>query len=174
MLAMKFSEKLKRLCGQRRWGQNNLLEFVPNVTKSSMSNWFSGKYKPDLESALSIARALEVPLDWLADDEADFPSPTSGLTEDEKALLDLYHALELDKREALRRIATPPAEPRKEVESGREPRTFIGEATSHYTYDTTEARLARDRDKNRPKKSVEEGHGKKKPLSVDKGSTSAD
>lgn len=109
MLAMKFSEKLKRLCGQRRWGQSNLLEFVPRVTKSTMSNWFSGKYKPDLDSALSIARALEVPLDWLADEEAGFPPPEPESPAEPSAILKLVEALRLSETEALRRLASPSA-----------------------------------------------------------------
>lgn len=174
MLAMKFSEKLKRLCGQRRWGQSNLLEFVPRVTKSTMSNWFSGKYKPDLDSALSIARALEVPLDWLADEDAEFPVPGQPLNDDEQAVVELFHALGLDRREALRRLATPAPEPRREGETGkavREPRTIIGEATSHYIIERPEPTPARTYEKPRPKKS-DESHSKGKSSSVDKGSTS--
>lgn len=93
MLAMKLHEKLRRLCGQRGWGQSSLLEVVPHVTKSSMSNWWSGKYRPDLESALLIARALAVPLDYLADDAQDDPPAIEELPEDEAAVLRVYRNL---------------------------------------------------------------------------------
>lgn len=105
MLAMKLSEKLKRICGERGWGQSNLLGFVPDVTKSTMSNWYQGKYKPDLESALRLARGLNVPLDWLADDEADYPPPSDSVPSDERYLLQVIRDLNLSRDEAVRRLA---------------------------------------------------------------------
>lgn len=93
MLAMRLNEKLQMLCGRRGWGQSNLLEVVPDVTKSSMSNWWKGKYRPDLESALRIARALDVPLDYLADDALDDPPPSRDLPADEEHVLKVYRNL---------------------------------------------------------------------------------
>jgi transcriptional regulator with XRE-family HTH domain len=104
-LDMRLSEKLKRLCGERRWGQTDLIAAVGDISKSTMNNWFSGKTTPDLESALKIAKALNVSLEWLADDGAAFP-PIEAPAQD-VAVLKLIRALELDEAEALRRLATP-------------------------------------------------------------------
>jgi transcriptional regulator with XRE-family HTH domain len=99
-------EKLKRLCGQKRWGQTDLIHAVGDISKSTMNNWFNGKSKPDLDSALAIAKALEVSLDWLADADAEFPPPQEAqASPQESAVLKLIRALELDEEEALRRLA---------------------------------------------------------------------
>jgi transcriptional regulator with XRE-family HTH domain len=79
-----------------------------------MSNWFKGKHKPDLESAMKIARALGVPLDYLADDAQDEP-PASEFSEWEVAVVDFIRLMGLDKGEAIRRLATAPPVPARRV-----------------------------------------------------------
>lgn len=42
---------------------------------TTVSDYISKAYLPRVDIALKMARALGVPLEWLADDEADFPAP---------------------------------------------------------------------------------------------------
>lgn len=103
---MRIGEKLKRLCDDRRWSQARLLEFVPDVSKSTISFWINGRSRPDLESARKLARALGVPLDWLADDEADFPVPQEAAPEEDRFILQICRKLGHD--EAVRRLTLAP------------------------------------------------------------------
>lgn len=108
MLAMTLGEKLHKLCNEKGWTQSRLLKAVPGASKSSMSNWFSGKHRPDLESAMAIARILGVPLDYLADDDQDDP-PAPALPKDEEDVLDFYRSLKrtghIDKDTAITGLA---------------------------------------------------------------------
>lgn len=106
MLAMKLHEKLQKLCDERGWGQSNLLERLPTISKSTISNWWKGKHRPDLESALIIARSLDVTLDYLADDAQDKPAPPE-YTEEERDIIELVRDLELTRQDARKRLATP-------------------------------------------------------------------
>lgn len=93
ILAMKLNEKLHRLCEAKGWTQSQLLKSVPGASKSSMSNWFKGKHKPDLESAMAMARILGVTLDYLADDDQDDPPAFPEVPKDEVEVLDFYRSL---------------------------------------------------------------------------------
>ena len=71
-----------------------------------MNNWWSGKTKPDIVSALKMAKALDVPLEWMIDESANFPPPADASPQ-ETAVIKLIRALQIDEDEALRRLATP-------------------------------------------------------------------
>jgi transcriptional regulator with XRE-family HTH domain len=76
MIAMELHKKLKRLCDAKGLNQTDVMR-ITNASKGTASNWMKGKPNggtaPDLESALKLARALGVPLDYLADDDMDEP-----------------------------------------------------------------------------------------------------
>jgi transcriptional regulator with XRE-family HTH domain len=81
---MNLPEKLKMLCGRRGWKQVDLAHAAKRETgrllsRSSVNNWFLGKGKPDLDSALSLAKTLGVSLDYLADDSQDEPPQSASL-----------------------------------------------------------------------------------------------
>jgi transcriptional regulator with XRE-family HTH domain len=112
---MTLSDKLKWLCGERRWGQADLMRAMGgDVSKSAMSDWFKGKFRPDLDSTLRMARALKVPLDYLADDALDEP-PVSDLSDDERYLLRVWRDSGLSVNLAAGRIMG-----RFEIEAGVE------------------------------------------------------
>lgn len=104
---MTFSQKLRILCKERDMKQAAVKRAVGDVSKDTVNRWFRGQATPDIREGVVIARLLGVPLDYLADDELDEP-PRAETSEDERALIDLYHALKLTKFEALRRLAGSP------------------------------------------------------------------
>lgn len=73
-LRMDFVAKLKTLMDARGWKQADLAR-ASGVADSTVSHWLKRKIKgkPDLDTGLKLARAFGVPLDFLADDDADEP-----------------------------------------------------------------------------------------------------
>lgn len=51
------------------------LERLTGLAENRISKWKDGKGYPDLEQARRIAKTLDVPLEWLADDAQDWPPP---------------------------------------------------------------------------------------------------
>lgn len=92
---MRLGEKLTTLCRERKWGRYDLLDVVPGVSKSTIDNWIRNRTRPDLTSALLLSRAFDVPLEWLADDQAD-AVPGPPLSDEERMLLELFRSLRAD------------------------------------------------------------------------------
>src|SRR3954447_25694961 len=104
MLCMKLHEKLVALCRRQRLKQSDLIR-VSGASKSAMSAWFKGKFKPDLVSALTMARALGVSLEYLADDSLDVEITVRDLSEDERFVLRVFRAFGIDADQAAKRMA---------------------------------------------------------------------
>lgn len=105
----KFADKIVRRLDRMGKRQSHLVRET-NLTQSTISDIMNGKRRPALDQAFAIARALDVPLDYLADDEMEEPPASpGGLPQDQKTVLDLYLALKLTLDEALRRLAGPGA-----------------------------------------------------------------
>lgn len=70
-----FAVKLVKLLEQRDWPQQRLRDVLTEkVSTGLINNWCSGKGPlPRLDQAYEIAMALNVDLDWLADDTQDMP-----------------------------------------------------------------------------------------------------
>lgn len=97
--SMDYSEKVVKLCAEKDWDQADLWRAVhKKVSRTTVSNWFNGLSRPDMDTALGVARALGVPLDYLADDSIDGPPPSSSLPEDEANLLRVYRSLKRTNR----------------------------------------------------------------------------
>jgi transcriptional regulator with XRE-family HTH domain len=103
---VKFAEKLRRLCAAKGWAQARILTLVPDVSKSTVSTWFAGRYVPDLYQALTIANELGVSVDYLADDSIDEPPapPAPEINDDERFVVTLYRDLGLTRAEAARAL----------------------------------------------------------------------
>lgn len=71
---MRFDRKLRHLMVERDIGQEALAK-AAGVSQSSISRWLSGSHLPQIDAASRIAREMGVSLDWLADDEAEWPPP---------------------------------------------------------------------------------------------------
>lgn len=99
---MELHLKLKRLCEARGWEQSELNRRAGSlVSKSAMSNYFSGATKPTIDVAFAFAKALEVPIAYLADDSLDELPPAPD--PDERRLLFLANDMGMD--EAFRRLS---------------------------------------------------------------------
>lgn len=71
---MRFDRKLRHLMVERDIGQEALAK-AAGVSQSSISRWLSGSHLPQIDAASRIAREMGVSLDWLADDDAEWPPP---------------------------------------------------------------------------------------------------
>lgn len=70
---MTFTEKLTRLTAEQSKKRIAKAAGLPNA---AISNYISKKQMPRGDKALALARALEVPVEWLLDDEQDeWPAP---------------------------------------------------------------------------------------------------
>lgn len=86
---MKLAEKLGKLTQERNKAE---LSRTAGLPATAISDYVSKGYIPKADTALKLARALEVPVEWLIDDEADFPVPEPAAAP--KTIRD-FHDLEL-------------------------------------------------------------------------------
>jgi transcriptional regulator with XRE-family HTH domain len=99
-----FREKVIRACEQLGWNQARLASEV-EVSPNTASRWVNGEVRPFRPEALRLARALRLSLDYLADDEMDEPATVPSLPPGDALVLEVFHALELDPHEAIRRLS---------------------------------------------------------------------
>jgi transcriptional regulator with XRE-family HTH domain len=101
--AMTFAEKLEQLRSVRGLSQSDLAA-AAGISQPRISEWKREDSRgPSLPVALSIARALGVSLDYLADDAQD--DPPAALTPAEQQAVLLTRALSLSVEEVARRLA---------------------------------------------------------------------
>lgn len=72
---MEFKDKLEKLLKGR---QKQAVAEAAGLVPSALSNFTRRGNVPRADVAFKLAKALDVPLDWLVDDEADFPPPENG------------------------------------------------------------------------------------------------
>jgi transcriptional regulator with XRE-family HTH domain len=125
MVRMDLAEKLRTLCAEHRLKPADLARALGGVPKSTMSNWWNGVNKPDLETALKMARILNVPLDFLADDSLDDPPPP-GLSEDERYLLKTVRSLRIELEYAIQGLHAAAMEQKGQVAKTSPPQPVPG------------------------------------------------
>jgi transcriptional regulator with XRE-family HTH domain len=90
MAHMKFGDKLSKLIADRGTNQSALARET-GIAQPMISAMTTGKQRPYLDQARTLAVALGVSLDFLADDSLDEPPAASpGLTPDELTVLAFY------------------------------------------------------------------------------------
>src|SRR3954462_7074122 len=104
---MDFSTKLSKRCWQKGWTQRDLAERLDGVSKSTVSNWMTGKTDPRRRELVQLARLFGVSVDYLALDEREEPGG-DGLGEIQRRVLWAAETVGFDL--ALRRIMNAPGE----------------------------------------------------------------
>jgi transcriptional regulator with XRE-family HTH domain len=102
---MDFPTKLSRLCWQKGWTQRDLAERLDGVSKSTVSNWMTGKTDPRRKELVQLARLFELPVTYLASDEQEEPTG-DGLSEIQRRVL--WAAETVGYELALKRIMNVP------------------------------------------------------------------
>lgn len=110
---MTFFEKLEKWMRKKNWTQKTLAEMsgVPEGRFSDWKKlrddgkWGAGRGGPSMWQAVSIARALGVTAEFLADDDLIEP-PALALTEDQRALLRVARSIGEDI--AIQRLSLAP------------------------------------------------------------------
>lgn len=105
---MTFAEKLKILVGMKGLSGRKLAVILGDISSTKANEWLKGKYVPDLPELVRLADYFGVSLDYLARDEVTEPRG-DGLSEDERAILNLYRALQITQIDALRRLMGQPS-----------------------------------------------------------------
>jgi transcriptional regulator with XRE-family HTH domain len=103
---MKLIEKVSKILGQRGLKQADLAEMI-QVTPQRVSHWFNGTGQPKPDQLLRIARALDVSMEFLADDGLA-ESPPQEFTEDERYILRVVRSLAIDADTAVQRLTMSP------------------------------------------------------------------
>ena len=89
-----FSEKLLKMRDGRGLSQAKLAARA-GLARSAISDMEKDERRPYMDQALKLARALGIPLDFLADDSLDEPPP-SEMTEDERQVIELFRGTGLE------------------------------------------------------------------------------
>ena len=97
-------EKILTLLEQRGWTQG-YFESMAGLSANRISKWKNDQGEPTLRQGLRMARLLGVPIEYLADDQADAIEQPPALTADEDAILKLVRALRLDVSQAMCALA---------------------------------------------------------------------
>jgi transcriptional regulator with XRE-family HTH domain len=78
-MATTLGDKLRHLMVHRGDMSATALAKIAHVSKQTMSLWLKGERRPSIDQGLRMARFFAVPLDWLADESADYPPGTVGI-----------------------------------------------------------------------------------------------
>lgn len=154
---MEFKRKLKRLCAERDVSQRRLAELLAergvDVSKSKVSTWFSGTFRPDIIEARVLADLFGVSVEYLARPEFTEPQQAT-VSEDERRIVGVLRSLPpMSPEEAIRRLATDP-------DTGH--REKVTAPPVGGTVDTTELRarqLSEGKPKRKRKRSGRKAHG---------------
>lgn len=93
------------------------VESLAGLPPKRLWRWGQGQGEPSARQALRLARLFRVPVEWLVDDEQGGDPPQGqpaepGLSYEDRVVLDVVHAMNLDHLTAVRRLAP---------DEGREP-----------------------------------------------------
>lgn len=119
---MRFPEKLILVIQDSGLSQARISRDA-ELHPSALSDMTAGKRRPYMDQALKLARALKVPLEYLADDSLDEP-PEPQLTDDDAFVIRAVRAMGISADEAVRRIYAGALKPELVSNGGREERAY--------------------------------------------------
>jgi transcriptional regulator with XRE-family HTH domain len=122
----RFAQKLNAAMSRADVTQQALVRLM-GTGRNTVHRWCKGEQVPPVEYMLRLARALDVSLEYLVDDEMD--EPPKLLTEDERIILLLAHDMGVDK--ARRRLSLADEGP-----PSRSPQSAMPIAVHHNPSDT--------------------------------------
>jgi len=96
---MKLGPKIRHVRKLRGLSQTKVGVLV-GVHQTQVGKWEKGTNTPDIQQAKSLADVLNVPLDYLVDDQVDDP-PAPEITPDERALLKALRKARIDPADLL-------------------------------------------------------------------------
>jgi len=67
--------KIAILLAERRW-RNTDLAVASGISLPTIGRWINDTHEPKARELFKVSRALVVSLDWLVDDEQDYPPPS--------------------------------------------------------------------------------------------------
>ncbi len=114
---MNLVEKIEKLLSDRGWKQIDLAEAI-GVSKQRVSQWMQGTGQPKPYHLLRMARALNVPMEFLADDTME-DIAAQGVSAEEMKVVEMARVLGLE--EAKRRLLQAPAVDIEFIGHGRYP-----------------------------------------------------
>lgn len=103
---MKLSDKLRMLATERKVSQAEIAEKA-DVSQSQVSKWFRGVNTPDIHQSYAIANIFNVPLEFLANEDAEEMPASVGLSDAQARALEMVSALDLTVDEVIRRLSMP-------------------------------------------------------------------
>lgn len=98
---MTFGEKLFQAREDKGMTQTKLSE-LSGVDRAAIAKMEAGRQRPYVDQGILLARALRVPLDYLADETLE---EAPAVNEDEAFILRTVRAMKLDADEAVRRLS---------------------------------------------------------------------
>lgn len=105
---MDMLEKICNLIAERGLTQDGLERGV-KLAKNRISKWKDGKGEPTARQLYRIARALGVSMEYLVDDEVEWPAERPAMTGDEEMVWHLVRKLGADL--AIRRLTLTSSDP---------------------------------------------------------------
>jgi transcriptional regulator with XRE-family HTH domain len=101
---MTFGERLDKLITGTGISVNELAKRLGCVSPNTIHRWIAGNIQPRLDEVAAVAEFFDKPF-WSLVGEGHVPRPSSpDLTRDEDLILETFHSLGLDRREAIRRL----------------------------------------------------------------------
>lgn len=106
---MTFRETIKNLRIERGYSQTTLANLL-NISRSTESDWETGRSEPSLQDLLNVSELFDISIDYLIGNTDEWGNAKESralqkapaITEGERELLDLYNAVSSErKREAI-------------------------------------------------------------------------
>lgn len=118
---MTFGDRLNKLRKDRGVSVRELARRLGDVTPNTVGRWIDGEIQPRLDEAAKVAEFFAVSLCSMVEDGHVEELSSPELTRDEYLVLETFHSLGIDRREAIRRLHGPVSKPGEPARAPRPP-----------------------------------------------------